>query len=97
MSKSRTEETFTCNNCGEEVRISAKVCPHCGADDETAWKDGANRPIFLTQEDDDFDYDEFVRTEIKGERPKSGGKWWIWALAVLLLLVFGFQVLRNFL
>ncbi len=97
MSKSRNEATFTCNNCGEEVRISAKVCPHCGADDETAWKDGANRPIFLTQEDDDFDYDEFVRTEIKGERPKSGSKWWIWALAVLLLIVFGIQILRNFL
>jgi predicted RNA-binding Zn-ribbon protein involved in translation (DUF1610 family) len=97
MAPSRNEATFTCNNCGEEVRMSAKVCPHCGADDETAWRDGAQRPIYLTQEDDDFDYDEFVRTEIKGERPKKGGKWWIWALAVLLLLVFGVQILRNFL
>ena len=47
--------TFICNNCGEEVHRKAKVCPNCGADDETAWKEGANRPIYLTQEDDDFD------------------------------------------
>jgi predicted amidophosphoribosyltransferase len=88
--------TFICNNCGEEVHRKAKVCPNCGADDETAWKEGANRPIYLTQEDDDFDYDEFVRTEIHGKKPKNK-RWWIPVTAIVLLLAFAYAVLRRWL
>jgi hypothetical protein len=83
--------TFVCNNCGEEVSLRAKACPHCGADDETGWKDHAHS---VQHQGDDFDYDEFVRNELPGQsvRPR-GVKWWVWLLAVLLLGLIAFRML----
>jgi hypothetical protein len=31
--------TFSCPNCGAEVRRGARSCPECGADDETGWSE----------------------------------------------------------
>jgi hypothetical protein len=85
MARTHSNEFFHCNNCGEEVNLKAKVCPHCGADDETAWKDGTDS--YLVQEEE-FDYDEFVAREHGTPQAKvkpTGMKWWVWVLAVLLL------------
>lgn len=100
MARKRAEETFVCNNCGEEVRMSAKACPYCGADDETAWKEGAMSQSLYDPDDDtyssnsDFDYDDFVRREIHG---KTGLRLptWIWVVATLMILVFLFGVIRT--
>ena len=88
--------TFICNNCGEEVRFTARSCPHCGADDETAWKEGAGRPIILTREDDDFDYDDFVQRELHGKKPKNT-RWWIPVLAAILAGIFILALLKGML
>lgn len=88
MARTHSPDFFHCNNCGEEVSLKAKVCPHCGADDETAWKDGINSHLVA---EDDFDYDEVVAREVHGRPAKSGTKWWVIALAILLL---GLALLR---
>jgi hypothetical protein len=90
MARTYSNEFFHCNNCGGEVNLKAKSCPHCGADDETAWKDGVNS--YVVQEQEEFDYDEYVRNNNMGggaPSPKpTGVKWWVWVIAVLLLSIF---------
>jgi len=63
----RPHGVFLCPNCGEEVRQGASSCPSCGSDETTGWADGAEHweadiPVGYA-EDDDFDYDAFVRRE----------------------------------
>lgn len=92
MARTHSREFFHCNNCGGEVSLKAKVCPHCGADDETAWKDGVNS--YIVEESEDFDYDTYVQTHHTSAAPQgkpSGVKWWVWLLALLLL---GLMALR---
>ena len=86
MARTHSNEFFHCNNCGGEVKLTAKVCPHCGADYETAWKDGVNS--YVIQESEDFDYDAYVQTHhgTSDQVGKPAGvKWWVWVLAVLML------------
>jgi hypothetical protein len=94
MARTHSPEFFHCNNCGGEVSLKAKVCPHCGADDETAWKDGVDS--YVIEEQEDFDYDEYVRANHGGggiiAKPR-GTKWWVWLVALLLL---GLIALRIF-
>lgn len=92
MARTHSNEFFHCNNCGGEVSLKAKVCPHCGADDETAWKDGINS--YVVEEQEDFDYDEYVRTNqgnANVAKPK-GTKWWVWVIAILLLSLFAWRM-----
>ncbi|HEX2898803.1 MAG TPA: hypothetical protein VHS96_03690 [Bacteroidia bacterium] len=92
MARTHSNEFFHCNNCGGEVSLKAKVCPHCGADDETAWKDGINS--YVVEEQEDFDYDEYVRTNqgnANAAKPK-GTKWWVWVIAILLLSLFAWRM-----
>lgn len=35
----RSQDTFTCPNCGADVRVGAAACPECGADEETGWSE----------------------------------------------------------
>ncbi len=94
MARTHSNEFFHCNNCGGEVSLKAKVCPHCGADDETAWKDGIN--AYVMQEQEDFDYDEYVRNNHGGQAVKvkpKGTKWWVWLIAILLLGLFVWRML----
>jgi hypothetical protein len=85
MARTHSNEFFHCNNCGEEVNLKARSCPNCGADDETAWKDGINS--YLIEEQEDFDYDEVVAREVHGHAPKSQTKWWVVVLAIALLAI----------
>jgi uncharacterized membrane protein YvbJ len=52
---------FTCPNCGEEVPMKAKACPHCGSDKETGWSD----QTYMDGVDiyDEEDYAETIRKE----------------------------------
>jgi zinc-ribbon domain len=87
MARTHSSDLFHCNNCGAEVKINAKICPNCGSDDETAWKDGVNS--YLVEEQEDFDYEEFVRSHHGGSTIKPKGvEWWVWMIAVVLLGIF---------
>lgn len=88
------EDYWNCPNCGAELKIKAKVCRECGADDFAGWN---------TEEDyshafpemDDFDYDEFVSNEFGGAEVKPKGmKWWVWILALLLIATFLLFLMR---
>lgn len=92
MARTHSKEFFHCNNCGGEVSFKARSCPHCGADDETAWKDGVSS--YIVEEQEEFDYDEYVRNNYGGGAAKPAGvKWWVWVIAVVLLALF---ILRWF-
>lgn len=63
----RADDYFVCPHCGEEVAVGAKACPHCGSDDRTGWSEDADKwaadlPAGYS-EDDEFDYEEFMRRE----------------------------------
>ena len=75
----------TCPNCGTEVPPNAKACPECGSDEKTGWSEGAYRES-LGLPDDKFDYDDFVKHELSGEKPVPHGLHWFWWLVAVLLL-----------
>ena len=84
----------TCPNCGAEVPPQAKVCPECGSDERTGWSEEA-RVAGLDLPDQDFNYDEFVKSEFGDKKPVSRGIHWLWwVVAVLLLLAFVFAWAR---
>jgi len=65
-----------CPNCGAEVPLRARACPECGADEQTGWS-----------EDEEFDYDEFVKEEFgPKDRIRPTGVSWIWWVTALILL-----------
>ncbi len=67
MARSDRADYFVCPNCGAEVRVGASACPDCGSDERTGWSEdadvwSADLPSGY-ENDDDFDYDAFVRRE----------------------------------
>lgn len=79
-------KTFPCPHCGAEVRVGASACPECGSDEETGWS--ASRESFATGgygDEDDFDYDEFVREEFASESQRGLPEIWKWVVVVLLI------------
>ncbi len=86
--KRRPRTPDICPVCGEGVPPRALACPECGADDNSGWRDDANTNDAVGVDEDDFDYDKFVREEF-GSSPKPAGietVWWITAILVLLAL-----------
>ncbi|MCB9230874.1 MAG: zinc ribbon domain-containing protein [Bacteroidia bacterium] len=85
-------DTFICPNCGTEVNVRARSCPECGADDETGWRDLSHSNAM---DDDEFNYDSFIKDEFgkPGIKPK-GMPWWIWILAILLIVALGLMFVR---
>jgi RNA polymerase subunit RPABC4/transcription elongation factor Spt4 len=88
----RPSDYFVCPHCGAEVRARAARCPECGSDAETGWSEGADKwgadiPTGYG-EDDEFDYDEFVRREFGGgKRSRLGAAVCGVAVALLVLLL----------
>ncbi|HSY17280.1 MAG TPA: zinc ribbon domain-containing protein [Candidatus Acidoferrales bacterium] len=87
-----------CPNCGADVPPKAKSCPECGADEKTGWSDEAHvSGLGIPDEDDKFDYENFVKEEFGGgtRSPKPKGISWLWWITgVALLLLFLYLFLR---
>jgi len=83
-----------CPNCGAEVPRDAKACPECGSDEQTGWSEKAHADN-LGLPDENFDHDEFVKTEFGPEpvRPRGIGWFW-WAVALLVVAAMMFFLLR---
>jgi len=87
----------SCPNCGADVPPRARACPECGADEATGWSDDAYASS-LNLPDDPFDHREFVEREFGGKRAKPHGvkwHWWLVALVLAFLFVFGFLLFRK--
>jgi len=74
-----------CPNCGTEVPPGAKACPECGSDEKTGWSGEASYD-HLNLPGEDFDYDDFVKREIVGERAIPRGVHWFWWLVAILVI-----------
>jgi hypothetical protein len=85
-SRPRTPEV--CPVCGEDVPPRALACPECGADHNSGWKPNADLDS-IGLPDEEFDYDEFVKSEFGNEAKPSGTKpvWWITGIVLLLALI----------
>ena len=75
-----------CPNCGADVPRNAKACPECGSCEETGWSDDAHTPHPDLPEDEEFNYDEYVKKEF-GTTPKPSGVHWLWWIVAILLIL----------
>lgn len=78
----------------------AAACPHCGSDEETGWSEGAHDVEGWATDDeswdhddeDDFDYDEYLRREFPEHAPPRQSIDLLraarWALVLVLILLF---------
>ena len=76
-------EYVRCTHCGEEIKRSAKACPHCGSDERTGWSestylDGINLP-------DDEGYEELREREF-GKSAPGRLPWQVLTAGFLLLM-----------
>ncbi len=77
-----------CPICGAEVPARARVCPGCGACEETGWSEQA-RYDALDLPDGEIDYDDYVKREFgPPERKPRGISWFWWTVAALLVVAF---------
>jgi hypothetical protein len=80
----------TCPNCGATVPPKAKVCPECGADEDTGWSEDAYAPN-PDLPDDEFNYDEYVKREFDRKDPVPHGVspfWWIIGILITGLMLY---------
>lgn len=87
---------FICPVCGEEVPPNAKACPECGACDKSGWSaerdcDGLDLP----EEEDDFDYDQFLEDEFSQGR-RRGVRLITWIIAIIVLFAFLAMSMHSF-
>ncbi len=84
----RAKPPEVCPICGEDVPPNAMACPECGADHNSGWRPDADSYGLIGEAEEDFDYDEFVRSEF-GSSPRPAGIsviWWVTALVLLVAL-----------
>jgi len=84
---------FVCPQCGGEVKVGARACPHCGSDEETGWSEEAENwqadiPAGYGP-DEEFDYDEFVTREFpeRAGRARASSRALLVAVAVALTVL----------
>jgi hypothetical protein len=85
----KTNKTFTCPVCMEQVPAHAHACPHCGADEQTGWSESTY--LDGIDVDEEIDYDEILENEFPSKKPKPVAKlnWIVIVAIVLLILSFG--------
>jgi len=90
MKKRPFRPPSVCPVCGERVPPKSLACPECGADERSGWKENAADydGLNLPDQEEEFDYDDFVKQEFGGAKEKAAAKGWWWVAAVLLLLAF---------
>ena len=71
--------------------MTATFCRHCGASDESGWgeeqREVPDLPTGYSEEDDDFDYDEYLSREFPDQSPEgkhSGNRRFQAAVVVLI-------------
>jgi predicted nucleic acid-binding Zn ribbon protein len=85
-----------CPICGADVPPDAKACPGCGADEETGWSEKARYDSMgIPTEDEDFDYEEFVKREFEGEKPRRKRQSLWRAVAMLILLLIAWFIFQS--
>ena len=82
----RNGDYFVCAHCGAEVACGSTVCRECGASEDSGWND--DQAAWAEEQEDDFDYDGFVRREFPSHA--AAARWgspkvWLTAIIVLLL------------
>ena len=88
MAKRRHPGYFACPHCGAKVRRDAASCRECGSDAETGWSD--DKPWDADggyAEDDDFDYDEYVRNEFPDDGEPRRLTPWQWTVTAIIALL----------
>ena len=87
---------FRCPACGKSLSPNARSCGGCGARREGSDWFGPEAYDGLGLDDEEFDYDEFLRREF-GDPRGGRGNWFLrmtpkerlwWITAVILLLAF---------
>lgn len=87
-----------CPACGEWVPRGAVACNDCGACAQSGWKENSEvyDGVDLPDDEDDFDYDEFVSREFGSAKPGRGMNrelFWRWVAAIVLAaMVLGYLV-----
>jgi ribosomal protein L40E len=94
----REQESFVCPNCGADVPENADFCRACGASTDSGWEehDWADGE----EDEDDFDYDDYLRREFPEDaepdtRPKPRQALTI-AIILLLCLAFVLMTVMGF-
>jgi len=63
----KRRQTIACSHCGADVPARSLACPECGSDAGTGWSeeasDWAGDPPSGYGDDEDFDYEEALRSE----------------------------------
>ena len=86
MTRPRSNESFTCPNCGAEVPANATACPECGSDETTGWSDNTIYDGTDIDDPKEFDYDDWKRREVDGRGPRRSGKQWFWWVVTIAIL-----------
>lgn len=63
---SSDDESDSCPNCGADLATGAVFCRECGASEDSGWNDDVIDTEAGYCEDEDFDYDDFIRREFPG-------------------------------
>ncbi len=87
-----------CPVCGEWVYRGQAACEECGACAKSGWKAHADvyDGLDLPDEEDEFDYDDFVAREFGGEKkfkPPIPVFWW-W-VGIVLVIAMGWALLSG--
>lgn len=91
-----------CPECGAPVHLNSASCRECGSRrGEQGWFRPESYDGIGLAEDDDFDYEEFVKEEFQEERPlgflhqmTTRQRFW-WLTGVLVILAFGWLAIRG--
>ena len=62
-----------CAFCGEMFADDRPNCPHCGADKDLTWSNDEYDPELGLPEDEEKEYQEFLRSEGLTDEPRKSG------------------------
>ena len=85
--RKRSSDYFHCPHCGGKVALGASFCRHCGADEESGWSDDTEGSAG-GQDENDFDYDDYLAREFPESAPSGSslGRWLILLIVAALCL-----------
>jgi predicted nucleic acid-binding Zn ribbon protein len=73
----RTFPPAECANCGAAIPRSARVCPECGADEHTGWRE--------TSVYDDLDLPDSAYEHDRARQPRRGLAWY-WIVTAIVAI-----------